>query len=231
MTVSIVVPCYNLQQGWEKIVFSNYQSFCSRTGVPVSLILVMDGAVPEPSAIAFLTEKISAIKLVTYPINAGKGYAIRQGVKEAKGDIIIYTDVDFPYTENSLHAVYQSLANDECDVAVGIKNDAYYEHVPAVRNFISRGLRFCIRLFLSVPITDTQCGLKGFKKEVTALFLQTTINRYLFDLEFIRNCFKDKKFRMKTIPLTLKDNVHFSKVNYRILFSESVNFLRLLTKR
>jgi len=79
-----------------------------------------------------------------------------------------------------------------------------------------------------MPITDTQCGLKGFKKLVAPVFLSTTVNRYLFDLEFVRNCFIANKFRVKAIPVSLNENVHFRSMNYRILFSESVSFIKLL---
>ena len=81
-----------------------------------------------------------------------------------------------------------------------------------------------------MPVTDTQCGLKGFKRAVAPLFLATTIDRYLFDLEFVRNCYKSKKFRVQAIPVELNENVHFRKMNFRILLPEMFNFIKLLFK-
>ena len=115
-------------------------------------------------------------------------------------------------------------------MAIGIKNDAYYAHVPLVRRYISRYLQFFTRVFLSMPVTDTQCGLKGFKRAVAPLFLATTIDRYLFDLEFVRNCYKSKKYRVLPFPVTLNENVHFRKMNFRILLPEMFNFIKLLFK-
>jgi hypothetical protein len=126
--------------------------------------------------------------------------------------------------------VFNALRSNECDVAVGVKNNDYYANVPFVRRLISRYLQGLIRSFLSMPITDTQCGLKGFKRSVVPLFLQTTIDRYLFDLEFIRNCFRSKKFKVKAIPVALNENVHFRTMNYRILLPEMINFARLIFK-
>lgn len=231
MTVSLILPCYNPPQGWEQVICSNYAAFTARIQQPVELILVMDGDTHDNSAaLQYLNSEIAGIVIVQYAENRGKGYALRRGVEAATGDVLLYTDVDFPYTQDSLCEVYQALAEHVADVAAGVKNDSYYEHVPAVRRTISKYLRWLIRVFLSMPVTDTQCGLKGFKKEVKPLFLQTTIDRYLFDLEFIRNCFRGKQFRVKAIPVALNDNVHFRSMNYRILLPEMFNFVRLLFK-
>jgi glycosyltransferase involved in cell wall biosynthesis len=230
MIITLVLPCYNPPEGWEQTVCSSWSSFCSRLQDDAELVLVMDGiswGITDES-IAFLQKNIPQLKLIKYEQNRGKGYAIRQGVATATGDIIIYTDIDFPYSSESMYTIYHGLRNDEHDVAIGVKNDDYYAHVPPLRRMISRFLRILIRLFLSMPVTDTQCGLKGFKRSVAPLFLATTIDRYLFDLEFVRNCFKNKKYRVKAIPIALNENVQFRSMNYRILFSESVDFIRLL---
>lgn len=232
MFLSLVLPCYNPVPSWEQIVYSNYEVCCKELNETIELIIVLDGISPNVSnaSLSFLTQNIPKLTIVEYPENRGKGYAIRQGVAKAKGDIIIYTDVDFPYTKESMHTIYDALAQNECDVAVGVKNDAYYAHVPPIRGLISRFLRFFIRLFLSMPITDTQCGLKGFKRTVAPVFLATGIDRYLFDLEFVRNCYKSKKLRVRAIPVALNENVHFRKMNYRILLPEMFNFVKLLFK-
>ena len=230
MMISLILPCYNPPPDWEKVVWDNYNSFSKNLPDPLQLIVVLDGKSVNATeqTLRLLKQRIPELVVVDYPQNRGKGYAIRQGVAKATGDIIIYTDVDFPYTAGSMFAIYQRLNNNECDVAVGVKNESYYTHVPFVRRLISRWLRFVVRVFLSMPITDTQCGLKGFKREIAPLFLETTIDRYLFDLEFVRNCYKSKKYRVLPIPVALNENVHFRKMNFRILFPEMLSFVRLL---
>jgi glycosyltransferase involved in cell wall biosynthesis len=226
MTVSLVLPCYHPPEGWEQLVSSSFHSFCNSLQHPAELLVVFDG-----SSSGVSVKALSYLKIIQYPNNRGKGYAIRQGVAEAAGDIIIYTDIDFPYSIESMSAIYKTLKDNECDVAVGVKDADYYSHVPLLRRIISKYLRALIRLFLSMPITDTQCGLKGFNRSVAPLFLQTTIDRYLFDLEFIRNCFRSKKYRVKAISVSLNENIHFRSMNYRILLSESLNFIRLITSK
>ena len=233
MIVSLVLPCYNPPPDWEQIVCEKYSSFSKRIAGTLELVVVLDGTsanVTERS-LSFLKQQIQKLSVVEYADNRGKGYAIRQGVAKANGDIIVYTDVDFPYTEDSMYLIYERLKADECDVAIGVKDAVYYTHVPFVRRLISRWLRFVVRTFLSMPITDTQCGLKGFKREVAPVFQQTTIDRYLFDLEFVRNCYRNKKFRVLAVPVSLNENVHFRKMNFRILLPEMLNFARLLFRK
>jgi len=232
MILSLVLPCYNPAPGWEQIVYSNFYSFSTRLGEPVELIIVLDGNgnnITEDQ-LSFLAKQIKPLTIIRYADNHGKGYAIRQGVSKSSGDFIIYTDIDFPYTIDSMLVVYHKMKQDECDVAIGVKNDDYYAHVPSVRRYISRYLQFFIKIFLSMPVTDTQCGLKGFKHSVAPLFLKTTIDRYLFDLEFVSNCYKSKKYRIQAIPVALNENVHFRKMNLRILLPEMFNFIKLLFK-
>ncbi|MCD6012718.1 MAG: hypothetical protein K0Q79_2580 [Flavipsychrobacter sp.] len=232
MATSLVLPCYNPPPGWEQVVSTAYRTFCDKVDGPVELIIVLDGPINDEieAALDFLVPAIDDLRIIRYGNNRGKGYALRQGVSKASGDIIIYTDIDFPYTMESLFAVHDGLNRNEYDLGVGVKNEQYYTHIPPLRRGISRFLRMLIRLFLSIPITDTQCGLKGFRKPVAEIFLKTTIDRYLFDLEFIRNSFKSKKFRIKAIPIALKENVRFRKMDYRILLPEMFNFIQLLFK-
>ncbi|PQJ10905.1 hypothetical protein CJD36_013115 [Flavipsychrobacter stenotrophus] len=233
MNVSLILPCYNPPQDWERNVYTNYVAFCDRINDKAELIMVIDGVSESITGeqLIYLQQNIPLLKLIQYAENRGKGYALRQGVAAATGNIILYTDIDFPYTIESMYAVYNDLKNDFHDVAIGVKNESYYTHIPPVRKAISQALRAMIKTFLSLPVTDTQCGLKGFKQTVKPLFLKTTIDRYLFDLEFVRNCYGSRHHTIHPIPVALNEQVHFRKMNYRILLPELLNFAMLLTKK
>ena len=197
------------------------------------LILVNDSAVKGivDSDIEYLKQQIPHFQYIQYSPNRGKGYALRQGVGRAEQDICIYTDVDFPYEAKSFAAIYRLLASEEADVAVGIKGENYYKNVPPMRVKISKLLRWFIRFFLKMSITDTQCGLKGFNRKGKSVFMKTTIDRYLFDLEFVYLSDR-KKSGVKMLPVVaqLKEGVRFSSMNSRILMTEGVNFLKILGK-
>ncbi|MDR3678815.1 MAG: glycosyltransferase family 2 protein [Flavipsychrobacter sp.] len=232
MSVSIVLPCYNPPQGWAENIVHQYGVLSASLQQPLEVIIVYDGISKEVKGtdLVFLHDNIPGVQQISLEHNKGKGHALRTGIAQANGDIIIYTDIDFPYTNESLHKICSALQDNMCDIAVGVKDAVYYEKVPRLRRIISKFLQFFIRLFLSIPITDTQCGLKGFKADIKPVFLATTINRYLFDLEFIRNASKSGRYRISAIPVSLNPGVHFRPMNYKVLLPEIINFIKILLR-
>lgn len=232
--LSLILPCYNPSPNWAENVIRHYAALQARINTSSELIVVNDGStldIPDRD-IQLLRENIGSFRYISYVQNKGKGYAIRRGMMEAQGDILIFTDIDFPYTDESLVDIYEALSSHTADVAFGVKDASYYKEVPALRKVISRGLQWMVRAFLSLPVTDTQCGLKGFNRKVLPLFLKTETDRYLFDLEFLRNCYRSKEgYRMKPIPVRLNEGVNFRNMNYKILIPETMNFIRLSLKR
>ncbi|MDX2246901.1 MAG: glycosyltransferase family 2 protein [Bacteroidia bacterium] len=231
--LDIILPCFNPRGDWtDRIIFSAKELEQMLPNLSLRYILVNDGSsVPiAPAEIQKLSESLPQFEYVFYSPNHGKGHALRKGMAASDAGISIFTDLDFPYTAESLVKIYRELSSGKTDIAVGIKNQSYYTNLPPMRVKISRFLRFLIRNFLRIPITDTQCGLKGFNEEGRKIFLQTTINRYLADLEFIFLASRQKTLTMKAIPVELREGVVFSKVNLRILLGEGTNFLRIVLR-
>ena len=229
-SLDLIIPCFNPPLGWEHIIIGTFQKIeRSMEGVPLKIILVNDGSSTgvTPEKFKILRESNLPIEIVSYTKNQGKGYALRQGAIEADSDFQIFTDVDFPYTIPSIIAIYNSLKSGN-DVALGTRKADYYQTVPFVRRLISKFLRWVLKSVLKLPITDTQCGLKGFNQKGKQVFLQTTINRFLFDLEFVKMV-TQKILNLKVDPVNVKlrPDVVFSKMNYKVLMGESINFARL----
>lgn len=232
-SLDIVLPCYNPQDGWVGAIeqsFGKIQSALRET--TVRLIVVNDGSSKNIQAdLSRLREKIPALLIEDYAENKGKGFAVRAGVARSTAEVVLYTDIDFPYEEAGLIEIYNLLRNDQCDVALAVRDAHYYENVPAARRFISKLLKSVIRTTLRTPTADTQAGLKGFNQKGKAVFLQTTINRYLFDLEFIWLAAKQQDLRITCLPVKIKQGVVFRKMHLSILFTEAWNFLRIFLRR
>jgi glycosyltransferase involved in cell wall biosynthesis len=165
--LDIVLPCYNPLLDWEKRIVDTVKTLEKRlNGVEVFLYIVNDGSAQniQPEAIAYIQHHISNFQFITYTTNRGKGYALRQGVAATKNDICIYTDIDFPYEVESFLVIFETLKKD-ADIAIGVRETKYYQHVPKVRVWISKTLKWMIRNFLRLPVSDTQCGLKGLIKK------------------------------------------------------------------
>ncbi len=229
--ISLVLPCYNPPENWAEVVVDSVASIEAKGLFSVELIVVNDGSTERVTdeSIAFLKAKISNINVIDYEVNRGKGYALRKGVAVAKQDLIIYTDIDFPYTEESFMKVYEGLAQGN-DVVPGHRGAAYYTNTPFIRKLISKSLRWTLKTFLRLPTDDSQCGIKGFNQVGAKVFLDTQIDRFLFDLEFIKLASK-RKVKFQKAEVTLKPNVVFSKVNFKILARESLNFFKVLFRK
>lgn len=229
----VVVPCYNPPSGWEQALAAHFLELVQALGDVVGdlkLIVVNDGSSKHTTAqnFAYLKEISPAVTVVDYPENRGKGYALRQGVACADADYYIVTDADFPYTMDSMVRVVQTLLA-KGGIAAGNRDTSYYERVPLFRKWLSQLLRWVLRHVLQQPIDDSQCGLKGFDAAGKAVFLQTTIDRFLFDLEFLMLAYH--KVPITPVQVELRESVVFSKVGWKILATEGRNFLWLLFRR
>lgn len=228
---TLVLPCYNPPANWEKNVVESVQSLTNQLGFCPHLIIVNDGSTRniEPSMVDYIRRALPSFEWISYAQNRGKGYALRQGVSKSQTDLVIYTDIDFPYLETSFIHLYATLKQG-FDVVPGHRGNEYYAKTPFMRKLISKFLRWSLKAFLRLPTDDSQCGIKGFNRKGAAVFLDTRIDRFLFDLEFIKLASK-RKLAVKTAEVELKPDVVFSKVSLRILMRESVNFLKVLFRK
>lgn len=231
-SVDIILPCFNPNRKWYFELLSFDASV--KNLYRINYILVNDGSSSHKieEDVEMLQAKGISLDYIYYPDNKGKGYALRQGVAASKAEFIVYTDVDFPFTNESTLELMNELTRNNVDVVSGFRNENYYlKKMTLYRKILSKAFRGFLRNFLNMQVTDTQCGLKGFNQKGKEKFLATRINRYLFDFEFIYTVCKNKNLRIKTVPVKLKDNVVFSKMKLKILFQETLNLLYILLFR
>lgn len=230
MRLNVIVPCYKPPEGWETALAGRFDAFfreASGLVASINLIVVIDGVSEHTKAINFeqLKRLLPDLKMVSYEENQGKGYALRKGVESSNADFFLVTDADFPYTIDSMLRITQSLIQ-HGGVAAGNRDTSYYDLVPPFRRRLSKVLRWALRNIFRQPIDDSQCGLKGFDQRGKEIFLQTTIKRFLFDLEFLM--LANNKVNVRAIPVELREGVKFNKVGWKVLATEGLNLLKLL---
>ena len=232
-SLDIIVPCFNPPFNWEKELCDNVAKLKGKLpDININIILINDGSKTgiNKDSISLIKKQVVNFKYINYPVNRGKGFALRKGVLESSSTHLIFTDIDFPYELDSILRVYSNL-NNGIDVVVGNRDLDYYKKTPFIRTLISKTFRFILKTFLQLKVTDTQCGLKGFNKKGKAEFLKTTIDRFLFDLEFVKRCSQNNNIKIKAVAVTLKEGVIFSQMNFKILAKEFLNFLVILVKK
>ena len=230
-SLDIILPVYNPLPGWEEIVIGRFQSLeKALPALKIRLFIVNDGSqrLDQDQSLPLLHSALPDLQWISYSENRGKGYALRQGVKQSTADYIVYTDIDWPYSEESMIGIVNKF--NEADAVIGTRDMSYYDHLPSARRRISKLLRSFNAKLLRLKVDDTQAGLKGFRRSVKDIFLSTTIDRYLFDLEFIYLLSGRKEIKIVGFPIALRPGITFSKMNRKILLQEARNFLKIWWK-
>ncbi len=229
MEIDIVLPCYAPTENWY-LGLVEFNSEASKFW-NLKYIIVNDGTTGSvvQNGVNFLTNQNLSIQCISYSQNAGKGKALRTGVSASKSDYVVYTDIDFPFTNSSMINLIKLLLKNEFDVIAGFRDEVYYKQkMTYFRKILSMTFRFFISRILNMKVEDTQCGLKGFNRKGKEIFLTTTVNRYLFDFEFIYLASRNPKISLGTAAVQLKSNVVFSKMKFKILLQEMSNLISVL---
>ncbi len=187
LEVSIVIPSYNeelrLPATLERIA-----AYLEREKRNTEVIVVDDGCTDRTTEVArSFQEKIPQLRVVANGTNRGKGYSVRRGSLEARGEIVLFTDADLSSPIEEAGKLLAALKDH--DVAIGSR--AVDRRLIEVRQSVFRefaGILFnkIVRLILRLPFVDTQCGFKAFRrKRCRVIFEQQTIERFGFDPELL----------------------------------------------
>jgi dolichyl-phosphate beta-glucosyltransferase len=228
--LSIVLPMYKPKQGWENCLKENMQLLRLEFNYAVSIefIVVNDGSESQHllSLLEVLQQDETDLRFITYADNMGKGYALRTGVAAAKAPVVITTDLDFPYELRDIKNVYALLKSGN-EIVTGKRTEEYYAATPLKRKLLSKACVTMNRHLLKLPLADAQSGLKGFNKKGKALFLETTVDRFLVDTEFLVLAHK-LKLSIAVLELNLKAGVKFSSMGWKVLTTELNNFYYIM---
>ncbi len=187
MTVSVIIPAYNeghrLPDTLRKI-----DDFAPRSPRPiVEVIVVDDGSRDETPRVAAHVPTRVAVRTVSYSRNSGKGYAIRRGLLEATGDLILISDADMSTPISELGKLLDALETH--DVAIGSRAvDRSLVKVPQAwyREQLGRMGNRMMRAITGMPFADTQCGFKLLPAErARAIFRLAVVDRFAWDVEFL----------------------------------------------
>ncbi|WP_298735970.1 glycosyltransferase [uncultured Chitinophaga sp.] len=230
--VDIILPCFNPPEGWENGLIKHYRILKQQLApAPLQLILVNDGSSRQfgSAQIKRLETAIPSIVIVSYALNRGKGYAIREGVKRSRHRYQICTDLDFPFGTEAVMAAYVKL---QCgaDVVAGERGDAYLQALPSRRKMLTLLSRTMNRMVLRLHISDAQAGLKGFNARGRELMLSTRVPGFLYDSEFMYKASKDPGLQIQPLPISCRPGIGFSSFSVCLLTREFRNYLKILQR-
>jgi dolichyl-phosphate beta-glucosyltransferase len=222
--LSIVIPAFN-EEARLGGTLEGYLRYCRDTGRRVELIVVDDGSLDRTSSVvnSFAADH-PEVRLIRLAENQGKGQAVRSGVVNAQGKLILFADADSatPLAEiESLQAAIDAGA----DVAIGSRalgDESVRIKARLHRRVIGRVFHRLVELLAVHGVKDTQCGFKLFRGPVAHdLFSRMRIRGFSFDVEVLMMAQRGG-YRIAEVPVNWTHQPG-SKVN---LVTDSARMLR-----
>lgn len=186
--LSVIVPAYKQAKTIKKDLETIDQTLAN--GLPnntnYEIICVVDGS-PDKTYQNAKKVKSKKIIVLNYKQNRGKGYAVRFGMKKAKGDLISFLDAGREIPPKGIMMLMAHMEWYDADIIVGSKrHPASKVHYPLTRRILSAGYQAGVRLLLGISVRDTQSGIKIFKREVVKKILpRLLVKRYAMDVEML----------------------------------------------
>lgn len=227
--LSVVIPCYNEEKRFKE-GFNHYYSYLEKQKYQWELIFVNDGSSDlTPKLMKNLSKGKSNIKIVSYHKNRGKGYAIVQGVKAAKGQYILFSDIDHSVPIKTIVS-FLELFEKGYQVVVGsrrVKGADILIHQHPIREYLGRGFTLLVNLLIYWGIADATCGFKAFsQKAARKIFNKISIYDWAFDAEVLFIC-KKNNIQLIQVPVSWSD-VEGSKVTLiKDIFSSLNGLLKI----
>lgn len=206
--LSIIIPIYN-ESGRIQI---GLMEICKwhKLQPQWEFILVNDGSTDDT---AKQIKQYKFIKLISYPVNQGKGYALKQGVLEATQPLILLSDIDWSTPLTELPKLFQKITT--ADLVIGSRKMAGAEvtqHQPWWRELLGKQFTNLSRTWLGLNVSDVTCGFKLFKGSLARkLFGLLKINRWSYDAEILYLA-KKLNYKIKEVPVRWQ-NDEKTKVN------------------
>lgn len=185
--LSIIVPSYNEELRLPPSL-GLIADYIKKTGLAAEVIVVDDGSNDQTAAVAeTFRGRIRNLRVVANGENRGKGYSVRHGMIEARGDIVLFTDADLSAPIEEADKLIAAMG--EYDVAIGsraLDRKLISVHESRFREFAGIIFNKIVRIVLWLPFVDTQCGFKAFRRErCKIIFEQQRIERFGFDPELL----------------------------------------------
>lgn len=231
---SLVLPAYKQEKTIEKNI-KNLQTALSTLPCDYEIIVVVDGFVDNTFKAA---KKIrsSKIKVLGYKKNYGKGYAVRYGMLRGRGDVIGFIDAGMDINSTGISMLFNIMVWNNADIVVGSKlHPDSKVNYPFIRRVLSWGYRNLIHVLFGFSVSDTQVGLKLFKRKVVKdVFPRLLVKNFAFDVEVLAlaNYLGYKKIYEGPVELDFKKSetitsTSFWKIALLMLWDTAAVFYRL----
>jgi dolichyl-phosphate beta-glucosyltransferase len=214
-SISIIYPIFNEEKRLAK-TFNDINKFEKlKDFIKKEYILVNDGS--TDNTLLLIIKKIKNkknIKIISYPKNRGKGYALKKGVQQARYEWLLTTDADCSVSNFQVYNwIKKNYINNKNFIYFGSRNLPNSNvKKKNYRKFLGNIFKFFVSVFFDIKLFDTQCGFKLYKTTwAKKIFKKIITNGYMHDLEI---CVIAHKLNLTIIELPVKwKHIDGSKIN------------------
>lgn len=184
-SISIIIPAYNEEKRLPATLARVRQYLDSSSWEFSEIVVVDDGSRDATTAAA----KAAGVRVLRNPGNRGKGYTVRHGMLEAKGDWSLFTDADLSSPIEELDRLWKAVEAEHAQVAIGsraVDRSLVGVHQPVFRETMGRVFNLTMRAVTGLPFRDTQCGFKLFEASAAReIFRRQRLDGFGFDVEVL----------------------------------------------
>jgi glycosyltransferase involved in cell wall biosynthesis len=214
ITLSIVVPAYNEETRIGAMLDAYLPFFSARYADTFELIVVVNGSVDATEQVvrSYMAE-FSQLQLIVDPEPIGKGGAVIEGFRAARGECVGYVDADGSTPPPAFLDLVEAAADSPVVIASRWCRGAVIDPPqPFVRRVTSRVFNLTVRILFGLRLTDTQCGAKVMQRCVVESILpQVGVAKWAFDVDLLFQI-RRAGYTVKELP-TLWHDVAGSKLD------------------
>src|SRR5260370_26650 len=187
-TYSIISPAYN-EGARLGTTLGRVLNYVAAQRWDAEVVVVNDGSRDQTAdLVRGYAKSHPALRLLENPGNRGKGYSVRNGVLNAKGEILLFTDADLSSPIEEATKLFAAIESGS-DIAIGsrwLQPELQSHRQSLLRQFYGRIFNLALRIFLGLNFKDTQCGFKAFTRSAAqTVFPLQKIESWGFDPELL----------------------------------------------
>ena len=232
--LSLIIPAYNKDSEVFRAV-SNFVIELKVLPYDWEIIVVDDASRDKTLREAVRSKKFNGntdrIKIFSYNLNQGKGFALYYGFKKSIGDIVVFADSDLDLPPQNLPKILEYLEKNNAEIAIGSKKHPLSViSYPLSRRIMSKTYQLLVHALFNLNVSDTQVGLKAFRRKVLEhSFPRLVVKQFAFDLELLSVAHMLGYSKIIETPIILKHNFSSTiglKSIYKILQDTAAIFYR-----
>ena len=189
-SISIIIPAYNEQKRLPAALQRVIAYLRASEWQFAEILIVDDGSTDGTIEVAErMQSQFPNLRVLRNPGNRGKGYAVRHGMLECRGEWALFTDADLSAPIEELDKLCLAVDREQAQVAVGsrgLDRRTIVVHQSWFRENAGRVFNLVMRLATGLPFHDTQCGFKLFEAAAAReIFRRQLLEGFGFDVEVL----------------------------------------------